>query len=84
MPHRDRENCTVFVAQLPAGVQEDELTALFKDVSNAPRLSQLLPNTVSQCGSIREIKITQLPNSLVATVEFMERVRVFTVHGNDA
>ncbi|KAI0712607.1 RNA-binding protein Prp24 [Earliella scabrosa] len=53
---RDRENCTVFVAQLPAGVQEDELTALFKD-----------------CGSIREIKITQLPNSLVATVEFMER-----------
>ena len=30
---RDRENCTVFVAELPAGVQEDELTALFKDVS---------------------------------------------------
>ncbi|RPD62808.1 RNA-binding protein Prp24 [Lentinus tigrinus ALCF2SS1-6] len=53
---RDRENCTVFVAELPAGVQEDELTALFKD-----------------CGSIREIKITQLPNSVVATVEFMER-----------
>ncbi|KAH9890065.1 RNA-binding protein Prp24 [Cubamyces lactineus] len=53
---RDRENCTVFVAELPAGVQEDELAALFKD-----------------CGSIREIKITQLPNSLVATVEFMER-----------
>ncbi|KAI0700046.1 RNA-binding protein Prp24 [Cerioporus squamosus] len=53
---RDRENCTVFVAELPAGVQEDELTALFKD-----------------CGSIREIKITQLPNSYVATVEFMER-----------
>ncbi|KAI8978842.1 RNA-binding protein Prp24 [Trametes punicea] len=53
---RDRENCTVFVAELPAGVQEDELAALFKD-----------------CGTIREIKITQLPNSLVATVEFMER-----------
>ncbi|CDO70855.1 hypothetical protein BN946_scf184801.g48 [Trametes cinnabarina] len=53
---RDRENCTVFVADLPAGTQEDELAALFKD-----------------CGSIREIKITQLPNSLVATVEFMER-----------
>ncbi|KAI0771140.1 RNA-binding protein Prp24 [Trametes elegans] len=53
---RDRENCTVFVAQLPSGVQEDELAALFKD-----------------CGTIREIKITQLPNSLVATVEFMER-----------
>ncbi|KAI0366626.1 RNA-binding protein Prp24 [Pilatotrama ljubarskyi] len=53
---RDRENCTVFVADLPAGAQEDELAALFKD-----------------CGTIREIKITQLPNSLVATVEFMER-----------
>ncbi|KAI0755299.1 RNA-binding protein Prp24 [Daedaleopsis nitida] len=53
---RDRENCTVFVADLPAGVQEGELTALFKD-----------------CGSVREIKITQLPNSSVATVEFMER-----------
>ncbi|KAI0769831.1 RNA-binding protein Prp24 [Fomes fomentarius] len=53
---RDRENCTVFVAELPPQVQEDELNALFKD-----------------CGSIREVKITQLPNSLVATVEFMER-----------
>ncbi|KAI9057468.1 RNA-binding protein Prp24 [Trametes sanguinea] len=53
---RDRENCTVFVAELPAGTQEDELATLFKD-----------------CGTIREIKITQLPNSLVATVEFMER-----------
>ncbi|KAI0632486.1 RNA-binding protein Prp24 [Trametes polyzona] len=53
---RDRENCTVFVADLPAGVQEDELSTLFKD-----------------CGTIREIKITQLPNSLVATVEFMDR-----------
>ncbi|TFK90773.1 RNA-binding protein Prp24 [Polyporus arcularius HHB13444] len=53
---RDRENCTVFVAELPAEVQEEELTALFKD-----------------CGSIREIKITHLPNSYVATVEFMER-----------
>ncbi|KAI0357377.1 RNA-binding protein Prp24 [Trametes cingulata] len=53
---RDRENCTVFVADLPAGVQEDELATLFKD-----------------CGTVREIKITQLPNSLVATVEFMER-----------
>ncbi|KAH9926083.1 RNA-binding protein Prp24 [Amylocystis lapponica] len=53
---RDRENCTVFVADLPMGVQEDELGALFKD-----------------CGAIREIKVTQLPNSLVATVEFNER-----------
>ncbi|EJF56678.1 RNA-binding protein Prp24 [Dichomitus squalens LYAD-421 SS1] len=56
---RDRENCTVFVAEMPAGVTEDELRTLFKD-----------------CGSIREIKITQLPNSLVATVEFMDRESV--------
>ncbi|KAF8208710.1 hypothetical protein K438DRAFT_1812755 [Mycena galopus ATCC 62051] len=28
---RDRENSTVFVADLPAGVTEEELTALFKD-----------------------------------------------------
>ncbi|CCM02468.1 uncharacterized protein FIBRA_04567 [Fibroporia radiculosa] len=53
---RDRENCTVFVADLPPAAGEDDLTLLFKD-----------------CGSIREIKMTQLPNSLVATVEFMER-----------
>ncbi|KAI1794811.1 RNA-binding protein Prp24 [Ganoderma leucocontextum] len=56
---RDRENSTVFVAELSAGVTEDELTKLFKD-----------------CGSVREIKITQLPNSLVATVEFMDRESV--------
>ncbi|PIL22915.1 hypothetical protein GSI_15611 [Ganoderma sinense ZZ0214-1] len=56
---RDRENSTVFVAELPAGVTEDELTKLFKD-----------------CGGIREIKITQLPNTLVATVEFMDRESV--------
>ena len=28
----------------------------------------------TKCGSIREVKITQLPGSLVATVEFFERV----------
>jgi hypothetical protein len=27
-----------------------------------------------KCGSIREVKITQLPESFVATVEFFERV----------
>ncbi|KAI0820419.1 RNA-binding protein Prp24 [Trametes gibbosa] len=53
---RDRENCTVFIAEITAGVEEDELRALFKD-----------------CGVIREVKTTQLPNSLVATIEFMER-----------
>ncbi|KAM5538638.1 hypothetical protein V8D89_007667 [Ganoderma adspersum] len=56
---RDRENSTVFVAELPAGVTEDELKKLFKD-----------------CGSLREVKITQLPNTLVATVEFMDRESV--------
>lgn len=27
-----------------------------------------------QCGKVREVKITELPNALVATVEFFERV----------
>ena len=31
--NRDRENCTVFVADLPRGTTEEDLTALFKDVS---------------------------------------------------
>ncbi|TCD69018.1 Splicing factor [Steccherinum ochraceum] len=53
---RDRENCTVFVADLPTATSEDDLRALFKD-----------------CGSVREIKITALHNSTVATVEFAER-----------
>jgi len=29
---RDRENCTVFVSDLPESVTEDDLKALFKDV----------------------------------------------------
>lgn len=29
---RDRENTTVFVAELPASATEDDLKALFKDV----------------------------------------------------
>ncbi|KAL4250529.1 hypothetical protein ABKN59_002266 [Abortiporus biennis] len=53
---RDRENCTVFVADLPTGTEDADLVNLFKD-----------------CGTVREVKITQLPNSLVATVEFMDR-----------
>jgi squamous cell carcinoma antigen recognized by T-cells 3 len=32
---RDRENCTVFVADLPVGVTENELQDLFKDVSGS-------------------------------------------------
>ncbi|THH27765.1 hypothetical protein EUX98_g6425 [Antrodiella citrinella] len=53
---RDRENSTVFCAELPTAVTEDDLVALFKD-----------------CGRIREVKITKLPNSVVATVEFAGR-----------
>ncbi|KAI6122456.1 hypothetical protein EDD16DRAFT_1570902 [Pisolithus croceorrhizus] len=53
---RDRENCTVFVADLPSGTGEEQLKTLFKD-----------------CGEIREVKITQLPQALVATVEFTAR-----------
>lgn len=30
--YRDRENCTVFVADLPTGTSEEQLRALFKDV----------------------------------------------------
>ncbi|EJC97945.1 uncharacterized protein FOMMEDRAFT_97432 [Fomitiporia mediterranea MF3/22] len=56
---RDRENSTVFVADLPSGATEDDLTALFKD-----------------CGDIREIKITSLANSRVATIEFVDRESV--------
>ena len=32
--YRDRENCTVFVADLPTDVIEDELEALFRDVGS--------------------------------------------------
>ncbi|KAG9315935.1 hypothetical protein JVU11DRAFT_3587 [Chiua virens] len=53
---RDRENCTVFVADLPSGTSEERLKTLFKD-----------------CGEIREIKFTYMPETLVATVEFATR-----------
>ncbi|KAK7469083.1 Splicing factor [Stygiomarasmius scandens] len=53
---RDRENCTVFVAELPANATDQDLTELFKD-----------------CGVIREVKITQLVGTVVATVEFLDR-----------
>ena len=33
---RDRENCTVFVSDLPEGTMEDDLKALFKDVRLPP------------------------------------------------
>ncbi|KIM54604.1 hypothetical protein SCLCIDRAFT_136495 [Scleroderma citrinum Foug A] len=53
---RDRENSTVFVADLPPATSEAKLRTLFKD-----------------CGEVRDVKITQLPELLVATVEFMAR-----------
>ncbi|KAH9999668.1 hypothetical protein BJV74DRAFT_823117 [Russula compacta] len=53
---RDRENCTVFVGDLPSETTDDDLAKLFKD-----------------CGAIREVKISKLPNMLVATVEFGAR-----------
>ncbi|KAG5726870.1 hypothetical protein E4T56_gene1120 [Termitomyces sp. T112] len=53
---RDRENSTIFVGDLPAGIEEEELIRLFKD-----------------CGTIREVKVTRMPESLVATVEFFDR-----------
>ncbi|KAF8195410.1 hypothetical protein BJ912DRAFT_956851 [Pholiota molesta] len=53
---RDRENSTVFVADLPQGVTDDDLKNMFKD-----------------CGNVREVKITQLSQALVATVEFFDR-----------
>lgn len=53
---RDRENCTVFVADLPPNVKEEDLRALFQD-----------------CGTIKAIKISSMPEGHVATVEFAER-----------
>ncbi|KAG1748706.1 hypothetical protein EDB19DRAFT_1847464 [Suillus lakei] len=53
---RDRENSTVFVADLPSEATEADLKALFKD-----------------CGDIRDIKFTRMPETLVATVEFFDR-----------
>lgn len=34
--HRDRENCTVFVSELPESATEGDLKALFKDVRSFP------------------------------------------------
>ncbi|KAI5116436.1 hypothetical protein M0805_006250 [Coniferiporia weirii] len=58
-PKRDRENATVFVAQLPTSVTEQDLDMMFRD-----------------CGAIREIKITEMSDFHVATVEFSEKESV--------
>jgi RNA recognition motif-containing protein len=39
---RDRENCTVFVSDLPDGTTPEELTTLFKDVRSLSALSSYL------------------------------------------
>jgi squamous cell carcinoma antigen recognized by T-cells 3 len=74
--YRDRENSTVFVADLPHGVTDDDLKQLFKDVRMLARsiCEMIIIIFCTKCGSIREVKITQLPGSFVATVEFVERV----------
>ena len=55
--HRDRENATVFVADLPSGVTEEELSELFKDVSPVFFRSILsihfLANSVARSGRSR-------------------------------
>ena len=76
--HRDRENSTVFVTDLPHGVTDDDLKQLFKDVRMLAQFISIIMFLFflfyTKCGSIREVKITQLPGSFVATVEFFERV----------
>ena len=72
---RDRENCTVFVADLPDSVNEGDLVDLFKDVRAQYNLCDGLIYSFPKCGPIREIKITAMANSHVATVEFVDRVR---------
>lgn len=74
--HRDRENCTVFVSDLQESTTEDDLKALFKDVRFIPTLFRIVIDaSFSQCGDIREVRMTKLRNFQVATVEFSERVR---------
>lgn len=68
----------MFVADLPQGTTEDELKVLFRDVSPSILLTLYthLLFLFQQCGKVREVKFTQLKGSLVATVEFFERVSV--------
>jgi len=71
---RDRENCTVFVADLPNDVMDEDIHKLFNDVSVSPCAQVVLIYPCLKCGNVREVKITTLPDALVATVEFQERV----------
>jgi hypothetical protein len=71
----DRENCTVFVDNLPKSTEESDLRSLFKDVCRDPAISWRSTKYSAQCGAIRELKLTHLPNAIVAAVEFTDRVR---------
>lgn len=73
--YRDRENSTVFVADLPHSVTDEDLKQLFKDVRILTQLiCEIIIIFTTKCGSIREVKITQLSKAFVATVEFSEKV----------
>jgi len=74
---RDRENCTVFVADLPNDVIDEDIHRLFSDVSVSPCARVVIIDPHLKCGNVREVKITPLPDALVATVEFQERVYFF-------
>ncbi len=60
---------------MPSTTSEEDLKTLFKDVrSLSPSTAYAYTDVFFlQCGVVREVKITPLPNNLVATVEFMER-----------
>jgi squamous cell carcinoma antigen recognized by T-cells 3 len=75
MSIRDRENSTVFVADLPANTTEQDLKELFKDVRRFSSYYNVFL-TGHKCGLIREVKVTQLAGTVVATVEFNDRVRL--------
>ncbi|KAG9104040.1 Splicing factor [Ceratobasidium sp. 370] len=60
---RDRENSTVFVTDMPVGTGETEIGQLFNDASNF-------------CGDVREVKLMQVDDQSVVTVEFVDRESV--------
>ena len=81
---RDRENSTVFVANLPVETTEDDLVKLFKDVRIIFRFSHsAVFNIHYKCGNVREVKTTHLPNMLVATIEFINRESVLAALTKD-
>jgi len=59
---------------LQSGTGESHLEGLFKDVRARSMRSDLIPHLRIQCGAIREIKISSIGSSVVATVEFTDSV----------